>query len=63
MHTEVTLAENSCERSSVTGSDPPSPPPTGEVKFVVEMTHVTSDIPLYEGEKDPKHHWFFYESI
>ena len=27
------------------------------------MVHVTSHIPPFEGDEDPKHHWFVCESI
>ena len=53
MHQEVTSLKNSCENILATGSDPPppSPPLTGEIEVTTDMVHVTSYIPLYEGDE------------
>ena len=48
--------ENSCEESSIIGSDPPPPstPPKREDEYTTDMVLVTTHIPLYEGYKDQK---------
>ena len=41
---------------------PPPPPPGGESDNDSDMGHGSAHIPLYEGDEDPRRHWFVCES-
>ena len=39
------------------------PPPAGEDSDSdTNVVHGSAHIPLYEGDEDPRRHWFVYES-
>ena len=56
----------SYEQLRVIGSIPPPPPPIPppllegdtDVRY---MAHVSTHIPLYKGNEDPRKHWLIYE--
>ena len=41
---------------------PPPPPPPEADADVDDMGHDVGHIPLYEGDEDPRRHWFVCES-
>ena len=43
-------------------STPPPPPPSESSDTDSDMGHRSAHIPLYEGDKDPRRHWFICES-
>ena len=42
---------------------PPPPSPGGDSDKDSDMGHRSAHIPLYEGDEDPRWHWFVCESI
>ena len=41
---------------------PPPPPPEEDSDSDFDMGHGSAHIPLYEGDEDPRQHWFVCES-
>ena len=41
---------------------PPLPPPRGDSDSDSDVGHGSAHIPLYEGDEDPRRHWFICES-
>ena len=61
---ESSIHDSSAERNKqITPPPPPPPPPPPKISDSdFDMGHGSADIPLYEGDEDPRRHWFVCES-
>ena len=57
-----TSAQKNKQNNPLSPPPPPRPwPPKEDSDSDSDMGHGTSHIPLYEGDEDPRQHWFIYE--
>ena len=58
---ESSIDDSSTERNKkITPPPPPPPPESSDIDS--DMGHGSAHIPLYEGNEDPRRHWFVCES-